>query len=96
MIIWIIFGIFNYKYFELFINTYYCFYSRHLSDCRNLLVGGVIFFIFVVLRNKVLKALSKKGLFCMKFPKKWEKLIDKESEHIETEETVLTRDSTGL
>lgn len=68
-------------------------YTLTLLDCRGLLIGGAVFFIFVVLRNKVLRALAKNGLCCLEFPSKWKKLIDEEEEldrEPETEETTLT------
>ncbi|KAF5271725.1 hypothetical protein FQA39_LY08048 [Lamprigera yunnana] len=69
-------------------------YINTIMDCRNLLIGGVTFYIFIVLRNKVLRALAKNGLCCFEFPSKWKKLIDEEEEierETDTEETTLTR-----
>lgn len=86
----------SYIYYMFLITNQHLDNMWDLNDCRNLLIGGIVFFILVGLRNKVLKALGKRGLFCMKFPKKWEKLVDEESEEVESDEAVLTRDSTGL
>lgn len=70
--------------------------ALYILDCRNLLIGGAVFFIFVGLRNKVLKALAKKGLCCFTFPVKWKKLIDEEVDERdrENDETSLTRHNT--
>lgn len=70
--------------------------TLYILDCRNLLIGGAVFSIFVCLRNKVLKALAKNGLCCFTFPVKWKKLIDEEVDERdrENDETSLTRHNT--
>ncbi|KAB0803752.1 hypothetical protein PPYR_00722 [Photinus pyralis] len=66
--------------------------ALYIIDCRNLLIGASVFFVFVLLRNKVRKALAKKGLCCITFPDHWKKLIDEEihERDRENDETRLT------
>lgn len=73
-------------------DTYGTQLALYIIDCRNLLIGAAVFFVFVGLRNKVRKALATKGLCCISFPDHWKKLIDEEIEerYRENDETRLT------
>lgn len=65
-------------------------------ECRSAIIGGVIFFIFVIVRARARIALAKNGLLCLTFPQHWKKLVDEEREEFENDVTTLTHDTTDF
>lgn len=49
-------------------------------------------FIFVILRDRVLKAMAEENVPCIKFPERWRRLIDEEEEEMEKLRKLMLHD----